>query len=140
MSAAMSGTSSGRPRSFEACSEGAANVDEIAFPSKGVRGLTLRLFDPQRHEWSLHWANSQTGVLFPPVVGRLVGDRGEFYGDDIEGRHPCPRPLHLVGYHPIVGSLGAGLLDRWRPDVGDQLDHGAHPGLRPAGGEPSLRP
>jgi len=68
--------------------DGAANVDEITFPSKGFKGLTLRLFDPEREEWSLYWANSQTGVLFPPVVGRFEGGRGEFYGDDVENRTP----------------------------------------------------
>ena len=68
--------------------DGAANVDEITFPSKGFKGLTLRLFDPEREEWSLYWANSQTGVLFPPVVGRFEGGRGVFFGDDIEGGIP----------------------------------------------------
>jgi hypothetical protein len=82
--------------------DGAANVDEITFPTKSFKGLTLRLFDPEREEWSLYWANSQTGVLFPPVVGRFNDGRGEFYGDDVEGGTPVrvrisgPRsPRHL---------------------------------------------
>ncbi|WP_031165359.1 hypothetical protein [Streptosporangium roseum] len=61
---------------------GAANVDEITFPTKGFSGFTLRLFDVEREEWSLYWASSRTGTLFPPVVGRFAGGRGEFYGDD----------------------------------------------------------
>jgi hypothetical protein len=61
---------------------GAANVDEIVFPTKGFSGATLRLFDPARDEWSLYWANSRTGTLFPPVVGRFDDGRGDFYGDD----------------------------------------------------------
>ncbi|GAA4236290.1 hypothetical protein FHR32_000675 [Streptosporangium album] len=61
---------------------GAANVDEITFPTRGFSGFTLRLFDVQREEWSLYWASSRTGTLFPPVVGRFAGGRGEFYGDD----------------------------------------------------------
>ncbi|MDP9866188.1 MULTISPECIES: hypothetical protein [Streptosporangium] len=61
---------------------GAANIDEITFPSMGFSGLTLRLFDVEREEWSLHWASSRTGTLFPPVVGRFTGGTGEFYGDD----------------------------------------------------------
>jgi hypothetical protein len=68
--------------------DGAANLDEITFPSKGFKGMTLRLFDPERQKWSLYWANSQTAVLFPPVVGRFEGGRGEFYGDDAEGGTP----------------------------------------------------
>lgn len=63
--------------------DGGANFDEIVFPSLGFRGLTLRLYDPDRDEWSLHWANDRSGTLFPPVVGRFGADgRGEFYGDD----------------------------------------------------------
>ncbi|MHC3468890.1 hypothetical protein ACYF6T_09250 [Streptomyces sp. 7R007] len=62
--------------------DGAANVDEIDMPYLGSKGLTLRLFDPERGEWSLNWASSRTGTLFPPVVGRFDGDRGEFHGDD----------------------------------------------------------
>lgn len=61
---------------------GAANVDEIEFPTKGFSGLTVRLYDPVREQWSLYWASKRTGTLFPPVTGRFDGDRGEFHGDD----------------------------------------------------------
>jgi hypothetical protein len=67
--------------------EGGANFDEIEFPTKGFGGLTLRLYDPEREEWSLYWVNSRTGKLTSPVVGRFVDGRGEFYGDDtVAGR------------------------------------------------------
>ncbi|MER5451061.1 hypothetical protein ABT065_36460 [Streptomyces sp. NPDC002764] len=62
--------------------DGAANIDEIDMPYLGAKGLTLRLFDPEREEWSLNWSSSRTGTLFPPVTGRFDGDRGEFCGDD----------------------------------------------------------
>ncbi|MER6573867.1 hypothetical protein ABT288_49035 [Streptomyces sp. NPDC001093] len=62
---------------------GAANLDEISFPTKGFAGLTLRLYDPGRKEWSLNWVSSRTGLLQPPVVGRFdAHGRGEFHGDD----------------------------------------------------------
>jgi hypothetical protein len=61
---------------------GGASFDEIDFPTLGSTGLTLRLFDPEREEWSLYWASSRTGRLFPPVTGRFTGGRGEFHGDD----------------------------------------------------------
>jgi hypothetical protein len=67
--------------------EGGANFDEIEFPTRGFGGLTLRLYDPERDEWSLYWVNSRTGKLTSPVVGRFVDGRGEFYGDDtVAGR------------------------------------------------------
>ncbi|MGW7541465.1 hypothetical protein ACWGKQ_10135 [Streptomyces sp. NPDC054770] len=62
--------------------DGAANVDEIDMPYLGAKGLTVRLFDRETGQWSLNWAASGSGKLFPPVVGRFDGDRGEFYGDD----------------------------------------------------------
>ncbi|WP_329383868.1 hypothetical protein OG625_22205 [Streptomyces sp. NBC_01351] len=62
--------------------DGGASFDEIDFPTKGFGGLTLRLFDREREEWSLYWASRRTGVLFPPVVGRFHGGRGVFEGED----------------------------------------------------------
>ncbi|MCL2733855.1 MAG: hypothetical protein FWE15_28070 [Actinomycetia bacterium] len=68
--------------------DGAANFDEIAFPTKGFSGLTLRLYDPEREEWSLYWASKRTGTLFPPVTGRFTDGRGVFLGDDTHDGKP----------------------------------------------------
>lgn len=66
---------------------GGGNVDEVDFPTLGSKGLTLRLFDVERKEWSIYWASSRTGLLYPPVVGTFTAGRGDFYGDDThEGR------------------------------------------------------
>ncbi|MFG2879670.1 hypothetical protein ACGFYU_32450 [Streptomyces sp. NPDC048337] len=62
--------------------DGGASFDEIDFPTKGFGGLTLRLFDREREEWSLYWSSRRTGTLFPPVVGRFEGGRGVFEGED----------------------------------------------------------
>ncbi|MFJ5994997.1 hypothetical protein [Streptomyces sp. NPDC092370] len=62
--------------------DGAANVDEIDMPRLSAKGATLRLFDPDTERWSLNWASSLTGTLFPPVFGRFENGRGEFHGDD----------------------------------------------------------
>jgi hypothetical protein len=69
--------------------DGTANFDEISFPTKGYTGLTLRLYDEARDEWSLYWASSRTGApMDPPVVGRFSAPGfGEFFCDDVfEGR------------------------------------------------------
>jgi len=63
--------------------DGAANIDEIDLPHLGAKGATLRLFDRAAERWSLHWAASRSGTLFPPVTGRFEGGRGVFYGDDL---------------------------------------------------------
>ncbi|WP_330297079.1 hypothetical protein [Streptomyces sp. NBC_00503] len=66
---------------------GAANVDEIEFPTKGSGGLTLRLYDPALEQWTLNWVSRRTGTLFPPVVGRFEAGtgRGVFEGEDTYG-------------------------------------------------------
>jgi len=67
-----------------------ANIDEITFPTKGFTGLTLRLFDVQRREWSLNWAAEATGRLHPPMNGRFEGERGEFHGFEYNGPDLVP--------------------------------------------------
>jgi hypothetical protein len=49
---------------------------------KGHRGLTFRLFDPARQEWSIWWVNSRDGLLTPPVAGRFADGVGTFHGAD----------------------------------------------------------
>jgi hypothetical protein len=67
---------------------GAANVDEITFPTLGRGGMSVRLYDPATDLWSIYWASTTVpGVLGPPVTGRFVDGVGEFFGDDEhEGR------------------------------------------------------
>jgi hypothetical protein len=65
--------------------DGRANLDEFETdsPSSGhIEGLTLRLYNPQTHQWSLYWANSKGGPIYPPQVGEFKNGRGEFYGQD----------------------------------------------------------
>ncbi|MGW5667125.1 hypothetical protein [Micromonospora sp. NPDC003776] len=50
---------------------GAGNIDEVWFPSLGFGGVTLRLYNQERDEWSLYWASSTTGLAMPPNVGRF---------------------------------------------------------------------
>jgi hypothetical protein len=78
---------------FEATSKarpvlgGVGNFDEFEAASEGISGLTLRLFDPERDEWLLYWAGGRGGPMGAPQVGRIDGDRGEFYADDVyDGR------------------------------------------------------
>ncbi|MFJ5272418.1 hypothetical protein [Streptomyces sp. NPDC088358] len=63
--------------------DAAANIDEMAVPVQGWKGLTLRLFDPATRVWSLNWSSSRSGKLFPPVTGAFGSEgRGVFHGDD----------------------------------------------------------
>jgi hypothetical protein len=65
--------------------DGRANFDEFAAdsPSAHIEGLTLRLYNPQAHQWNLYWANSKTGLFSgPPQVGEFKNGVGEFYCQD----------------------------------------------------------
>jgi len=64
---------------------GAAWLEEFDTngPSGPVQGLTLRLYNPETHQWSLYWANRKAGTMGgPPNVGEFKDGRGEFYCQD----------------------------------------------------------
>jgi hypothetical protein len=64
---------------------GRANLDtiEVDGPTGHIEGLTLRLFNPETHQWSLYWANSKTGKMDPPQIGQFKNGHGEFYAQDM---------------------------------------------------------
>jgi hypothetical protein len=65
--------------------DGRADLEEFETdsPAAGhIEGLTLRLYNPQFHQWNLYWANSKGGPIFPPQIGEFKNGRGEFYGQD----------------------------------------------------------
>lgn len=69
--------------------DGRAELDtiEVDGSTGHIEGLTLRLYNPQTHQWSLYWANSKIAKLDPRQVGEFKNGRGEFYAQDtINGR------------------------------------------------------
>ena len=50
-----------------------------------IEGLTLRLYNPQTHQWSLYWGTSKSGALGPPTIGEFKDGRGEFYDTEPSG-------------------------------------------------------
>lgn len=64
--------------------DGRAELEEFETDGAGghIEGLTLRLFNPQSHQWSLYWANSKDGNMAVPQIGQFKNGRGEFYGQD----------------------------------------------------------
>ena len=62
-----------------------ANLEqfEVTSPDKKlhIKAQTLRMYNPQTHQWSIYGLDLDKGELdFPvPVVGEFHGDRGEFY-------------------------------------------------------------
>ena len=64
--------------------DGRANLGEIAVDgSEGhIEGLSLRLYNPQTHQWNISWSNSSDGTLGPPMIGGFENGRGEFYDQE----------------------------------------------------------
>ena len=61
-----------------------ASVDQIEVdgPTGHIEGLTLRVYNPQSHQWRLYWANQKIGVLDPPQVGEFKDGHGQFFAQD----------------------------------------------------------
>jgi hypothetical protein len=63
---------------------GRANLVELEVdgPTGHIEGLSLRLYNPQSHQWSLNFANSSSGTLSQPTIGEFKNGRGEFYDQE----------------------------------------------------------
>lgn len=64
--------------------DGQANIEEYDanMPTGRVRGLALRLYNPNAAQWTIHWSSSATGTLDSPLTGEFHDGRGVFYGQD----------------------------------------------------------
>lgn len=68
---------------------GRANLVELVVdgPAGRIEGLSLRLYNPESHQWSLNFANIQSGTLSQPTIGEFKNGRGEFYDQEtLNGR------------------------------------------------------
>jgi hypothetical protein len=68
---------------------GHANLLELEADGKAghIEALSLRLYNPDTHQWSLNFANSATGALGVPMIGEFRDGRGEFYDQEaLNGR------------------------------------------------------
>ena len=65
--------------------DGRANLVELEVDGPGghIEGLSLRLYDPNSHQWSLNFANSKGGGLGQPTIGEFKNGRGEFYDQEM---------------------------------------------------------
>jgi hypothetical protein len=64
---------------------GVGNFDifRTELDAKPFEGLTVRLFDPQTHLWTIYWADSNTAKLDGGKVGSFDGDEGDFFGREV---------------------------------------------------------
>ncbi len=69
--------------------DGKANLVELTVdgPAGHIEALSLRLYNPAAHQWSLNFANSNDGSLSQPTIGGFKDGRGEFYDQEtLNGR------------------------------------------------------
>jgi hypothetical protein len=59
---------------------GRANIGvlEIDGPGGHIEALSLRVYNPATHQWSLNFARSTSGTLGVPMYGEFKNGRGEF--------------------------------------------------------------
>lgn len=69
-----------------------ANFEEFEVSSADkklhIKGQTLRVYNPETHQWNIYLLDLDKGeVDVPPVVGAFHGDRGEFFHQEtLRGR------------------------------------------------------
>jgi hypothetical protein len=64
--------------------EGRADMEEFETDGAAgqIEGMTVRLYNPQSHQWSLYWANAKDGTFLTPLIGGFKDGRGEFYDQE----------------------------------------------------------
>ena len=96
-----------------------ANFEEFDAYSAGLhernKGQTLRLYNPETHQWSIYLVDVDKGTLdLPPVIGQFAGKRGEFYSQDkFKGRAIFVRYVWLD-----ISPKSARMEQSWSADGG----------------------
>jgi hypothetical protein len=90
---------------------------EVDNPEKHlhIKGQTLRLYNPDSHQWSIYLIDLDRGVLsVPPVVGEFNRNRGEFYDQEqYKGRAVLVRYVWLN-----ISPKSARMEQSFSPDGG----------------------
>jgi hypothetical protein len=96
-----------------------ANLEqfEVDSPEKHlhIKAQTLRLYNPESHQWSIYLLDLDKGeISLPPVVGQFTGNRGEFFHqENFKGR------MILVRYVWLNISLRSARMEQsFSPDGG----------------------
>ena len=64
-------------------------------PNPHFIGLLMRLYDAKTGQWSVYWAQADSGAFDAPLVGTFAGGRGVFSGrDTVAGRHVLVRAVY----------------------------------------------
>ena len=80
-----------------------------------IKAQTLRLYNPESHQWCIYLLDVDKGVLsLPPMVGQFTGNRGEFFDqEDYKGRAILVRYVWLN-----ISPRSARMEQSFSPDGG----------------------
>ncbi|UGQ48596.1 hypothetical protein [Massilia endophytica] len=74
---------------------------DVQGPAGRITGVSLRLYEPARKQWTLNFANLANGEMTSPMRGSFQQGQGVFYGEDtLKGRTVAVRFLII----PVNGS------------------------------------
>jgi hypothetical protein len=102
---------------------GRAALGELRLPglTPTFAGSLVETYNAQTKQWSLYWADRETGRVSAPLIGEFRNGRGEFYGQqDVRGVTVLVRVLYLDITPTSFRTEQSYSLDggtRWVPNV-----------------------
>src|SRR5215469_10238719 len=123
---------------------GRAALEEIEAdgPAGHWESLSLFLYNPESHQWSLNFANSRDGTFGKPAIGEFKNGRGEFYDqEEFNGRTILVRIVWsdiTPNSHRFEQSFSDDGGKTWEPNFSAVLTRaeGITPTTAPVGSEP----
>jgi hypothetical protein len=112
---------------------GDAYLEEIEAdgPTGHFEGLTLFLYNPKSHQWSMNYASSSDGTIGQPTIGKFENGRGEFYDqEDYKGRKIFVRFVWsdiTPDAHHVEQSFSADGGKTWEPNFVADLTREPNP-------------
>jgi hypothetical protein len=90
-------------------------------PTPTFAGSLLHTYNPPTKQWSVYWADRETGRVSTPMIGEFKNGRGEFYGQrDVRGVTVLVRVLYLDITPTSFRTEQAYSVDggtRWEPNA-----------------------
>jgi hypothetical protein len=109
--------------------DGRGNFLELAVagPAGRIDGLSLRLYNPESHQWSLNFASAGGGTLSPPTIGEFRNRRGEFFSQETLGGRAILVRFVISDITDSTVRYEQAFSDDWQ-DLGSELDCDRHLG------------
>jgi hypothetical protein len=86
---------------------GRANLVELEVdgPKGHIEALSLRLYNPESHQWSLNFSNSASGTMGTPSIGGFKNGRGEFFDQETLGARAILVRFVISGITPALAHF-----------------------------------